>query len=1495
MSYTPKDFNLNLSRSDLQTQIDNISGSNSTSNLTFLSDFASINNAISTIATSGKTLYVDVNSSLTNDLIIPENISLHFLRGNVISLNNYKLTINGFIYAEPWQIFNTQTGTVSGRGFYKVYPEWFGAVGDGITDDAIALNTSCSVSTGTVELTKKYLVDSANLNIKNSVSVRGNNDIIGNPGFDNNNTTHLNQNGLIYLNNTRTIQLSGSSSISGVLIARKNLTIPENGDDLFAGTALTIVGEDVLIQKCMILGFNLAINCTNHQRIRVSDVNIDCTNGIYINSNFDVGYFNNIHMWPFVTVSHQSPTYTTATVNHYLHRDGYGMKFVTAADLFNVTNVFEYGHTIGFDFVGCAGIKLTNCSSDDISFSPVNPTATISGSKGFNIHSPNVQNTSFVNCQVYSKEIGAYINNNPNSELNTLFTNCLFKQFGSTGIFVGENGDATISNCEFRPKISNTGTGIGLSQLGIDRNVWIDNCYFVECGVGISGSNDPSLLIQKNRFENCTTNISTTTIPTVASSDPLVIEPEYDTIFISGTTSFGTLLPTYAGHKITLIFNNTLTVFTGGTIRLKGNQNLRTIDRTTLTLVCDGYVWNEISVNDNIPKPYYDLKYFGAIGDGVTNDSNALFSAVVAASGGTLYVPRGKYLIDGNVILNNISIVSSSPLSDALDYQDTGSVFLQTNTLAPMFFVEGGVKFENIQFFYPNQTGISANPIVYLPTIKASLQKSVTNLEFNQCQWINAYDCLEIKAGDQSHGRISIVDSKAYAVNSFSKISGLLDVMYCSNLMLTPGIYQDIANTGNQYLRKWTQDNGTAFILENDVDGLNINNSIIYGYNVGVHCLSGHTDFFQINNSIIDSTPTAFKVSDNCLITNTTISNCSFYSANAFNSSYAPSVIDIRCTADDGYITLSNNHFTYSAGRVIDVSNNSLSTVIIDSNHFKYWAQSPTLSGSQSAITITEEDVRTVISSNIFTNTYSNGIGITLKTSNASIGNNIFENCFNCINISGGFNYVVNNNISSETISKCIRISQEPANIVAITNYWDTISDLRQYPSITFETSSSNSTIDIRDLGTQGVGIKLISNYPSAPNKYIRNYGGRFEIINSDYSKVLLSLDENSNIIFDNSNIAISGSAIIGSDILLQPSSILYFGSNITGSNWRIAKDNNSLVLQYNELGSYATKAFFDNNSNISITGSFNGIKIGRGPGNLIYNTSIGYQSFINNTTGYYNTSLGVESLYSNTTGFENTALGIRSLLNNISGYGNTSIGQSTLLNNITGGYNTSVGINSLSNSNGYGNTAIGKDSGGTIITGRHNTLLGFEADSGHSDGNYRTSLGANAICLNDNTIRCGRASTDTLRGYNYTADSDRRLKEDIIDLPIGLNFIMDLRPVSYKWKDRTLVTTTKDSSGNIIQNKIEQTYNRNHCGFIAQEIGETLKTHGVDFGLYQDAGISNGITQELEVDLNNFKEPIDLKGYSPEQLLAIAVKAIQEQQAIINSLQKRIEKLETI
>jgi len=208
------------------------------------------------------------------------------------------------------------------------------------------------------------------------------------------------------------------------------------------------------------------------------------------------------------------------------------------------------------------------------------------------------------------------------------------------------------------------------------------------------------------------------------------------------------------------------------------------------------------------------------------------------------------------------------------------------------------------------------------------------------------------------------------------------------------------------------------------------------------------------------------------------------------------------------------------------------------------------------------------------------------------------------------------------------------------------------------------------------------------------------------------------------------------------------------------------------------------------------------------FNTASGYAALEFNTNGTYNTASGYEALNSNTTGSDNTATGYQALRfsngsgntasgasamwgngagGNGGGANNTADGANALYSNVDGTNNTALGYAALYSVNGYGNTAIGYAAGVYLQTGSSNIYI----------GNY----GQNT---ESSTIRLGQSQTSTfiagIRGTSPgsspvavyigangelgTLNSSARFKEDIRDMAGYSRALLDLRPVTFHYKE---------------------------------------------------------------------------------------------------------------
>jgi len=297
-------------------------------------------------------------------------------------------------------------------------------------------------------------------------------------------------------------------------------------------------------------------------------------------------------------------------------------------------------------------------------------------------------------------------------------------------------------------------------------------------------------------------------------------------------------------------------------------------------------------------------------------------------------------------------------------------------------------------------------------------------------------------------------------------------------------------------------------------------------------------------------------------------------------------------------------------------------------------------------------------------------------------------------------------------------------------------------------------------------------------------------------------------------------------------------------------------------------------------------------------NTAVGNETLYSNTTGYYNVGLGAHSLYQNTTGVYNSALGSAALYYNINGAYNTASGYGSLNRNTSGSYNVASGYASFeANTTGSGNTVIGYWSLNLTGTSNYNTAVGYKAGHGFSHGWNNTFLGTEsnaqgtgffnciaignlALATASNQARIGNSSTISIGGFaNWTNISDGRFKKNIREDVKGLDFIMKLRPVTYRLDISTLskkLDEQKSGSWNEdMQKAVAEKEKIIQSGFIAQEVETAAKETGYDF---------SGVDKP--------KNENDLYGLRYAEFVVPLVKAVQEQQAIIRLQQSQIDEL---
>ena len=330
-------------------------------------------------------------------------------------------------------------------------------------------------------------------------------------------------------------------------------------------------------------------------------------------------------------------------------------------------------------------------------------------------------------------------------------------------------------------------------------------------------------------------------------------------------------------------------------------------------------------------------------------------------------------------------------------------------------------------------------------------------------------------------------------------------------------------------------------------------------------------------------------------------------------------------------------------------------------------------------------------------------------------------------------------------------------------------------------------------------------------------------------------------------NVAMGGDgtyAALGSDTRGKFTTAIGFGA-LYSQNFTSSTASNNVALGYFAGG-------------LTSTGT-NNTYIGYGAGDDctdgIGNTVVG-SSALSADADDRNTAIGYNALQV-TTGEQNSAVGADSLVGCTSGINNTAMGYAAIgLATVTGNYNS----------------AFGFAAGGNITSGSNNICIGNGAGRSGTPGGL-INTGSNRIALGNDSITSFHCKT------SLTATSDERDKTDFEDLDLGLDFVKELKPVTYVWDSRIQYVdqTQEDWEENLDLDTVESDGSKKgddlQVGFKAQDV----------IALEDAAGhrISDK-TNLLATVTNDGKQ----YGLMYERFIPILTKAIQELSAKNDALE---------
>lgn len=462
-------------------------------------------------------------------ITIPDDCVIKFSGGALI---NGSLNGNGTILdADPLQILGDNVTLKGTWNIKEVSPEWFGAIGDGITDDSKALQKAlnlASFSTGqkVCLMGKSYLINSQ-INIPDAVEMFGvySKDDVSldkstvivctNKSINNQEDGLLRLGGSVYLHDMKFWYPSqkGFESEKSVITYAPSILVKENSDYVtleriaFAGSYIGIRAEfhkNLTINSCVGYCFKYGIyDIASHDIDRISDCHFN------FNYLWQNDAYKKHHAWPQGAYG----------LYRYSFQNNTAAFKIGQCDWIVLSNCFAYGYNTGFDIGSSTvanhnlniigggsdsckkGIRLVNCHYAHLSDVTVTFGDVWGSGEAVNISD--------------RKGVGICIQDSEEIKLENIT-----HQFArGTTLLINNSKRVVVSNCNYRATGFNTNEDWAVLALGTSSFAF-SNCIFSGWGTNdkrIEGGGlgciavvyDKSGKITGNvsncRFENCST------------------------------------------------------------------------------------------------------------------------------------------------------------------------------------------------------------------------------------------------------------------------------------------------------------------------------------------------------------------------------------------------------------------------------------------------------------------------------------------------------------------------------------------------------------------------------------------------------------------------------------------------------------------------------------------------------------------------------------------------------------------------------------------------------------------------------------------------------------------------------------------------------------------------------------------------------------------------------------------------------------------------------
>lgn len=358
--------------------------------------------------------------------------------------------------------------------------------------------------------------------------------------------------------------------------------------------------------------------------------------------------------------------------------------------------------------------------------------------------------------------------------------------------------------------------------------------------------------------------------------------------------------------------------------------------------------------------PWVDVRDFGAVGDGSTDDTAAFNSAIAVASGGRLVIPKATYKIDGQIAIgiSNVEIVGIGyPI---LKQYDTNSYTFVSGTNITDVHIRG------IAFSSTTTTGGSGSAIQFNISNGSPSNKRI---KISECYFGAALNMIGIGCGAvEDLSIINNVFDMGTECQHGLYLTDSVNVQIRGNRMTGPGASSPTfpsssgiklvgcysAFVDGNYIYSWRDNgiyvdhqSGTLYPLRTVISN-NIINTITKAGGTGI-AVGNATDTVIANNHIVSALSVGINAqSDGLVVTGNQIKDCGTASGTTqdgidiagsnivVSGNTLSNFVAFGITVGDstsGYVSISDNIMSgNSAGRGISVSSASTAKGLITGN-----------------------------------------------------------------------------------------------------------------------------------------------------------------------------------------------------------------------------------------------------------------------------------------------------------------------------------------------------------------------------------------------------------------------------------------------------------------------------------------------------------------------------------------------------------------------------------